>query len=67
MAQQCSVEWLYDKLTVAILLQGKIEFNCQKILEQAKKMHKAEHEDTYNEGKLNGFDFEDYYNDTFNK
>jgi hypothetical protein len=59
-----SVEWLFrwhNDNPEATINEGI------KAFKQAKEMHKEEHEDTYNEGKLNGFDFEDYYNETFNK
>ena len=72
--KQSSVEWYsieIGKIT-ALALSGKMtglewKYLQAKALEKAKEMHKEEQKKAYN-AKLNNwyFDFEHYYNETFN-
>ena len=66
MAQQTSVEWLEERLSVS--LGDEIKY-LRGFFVIAKEMHKEEHKETFLEGRLYGkfVNFKNYYNETFNK
>lgn len=66
MAQQTSVEWLIKKIGEYI----DIASIPHELIDQAKEMHKADCENSWMDGfnfNSNYKDFEDYYNQTYNK
>lgn len=79
MSKQSSIDWLWDKIDNCIPFQGLKEsqiFNG--LLEQAKAMHKEEHGLTWDKSIENFeargrnevraiVDFDEYYNQTFEK
>ena len=72
MAQQTTVEWLFETMAKTPMTEW------YQVLEQAKEMHKEETMDAFQAGKWDGYEnkvcganqFKDpaeYYNETFNK
>ena len=64
---QMSVEWLERKIQKEIATYGSISPKLISIFaEQAKAIHKKEHERTYKQYLMSNYQtFEDYYNATF--
>ena len=70
--KQTAVNWLFDKITQ----NGEIRWRGTRyieLFEQAKEIEKEQHGDTWNHGSYSlldhgsGEDFEQYYNETYNK
>jgi len=64
---QMSVEWLESKIQKEIATYGSISPKLISIFaEQAKAIHKKEHERTYKQYLMSNYQtFEDYYKETF--
>jgi hypothetical protein len=64
--KQSSVEWLVEQIKKDINLRLR-GFDIDKALEQAKKMHKTEHFNTWWHGisENEPITFDQYYNETF--
>lgn len=64
---QMSVEWLERKIQKEIAMYGSISSKMISIFaEQAKAIHKQEHERTYKQYLMSNYQtFEDYYKETF--
>ena len=64
---QMSVEWLETKIQKEIATYGSISPKLISIFaEQAKAIHKQEHERTYKQYLMSNYQtFEDYYKETF--
>ena len=64
---QMSVEWLSTKIQKEIATYGSISPKLISIFaEQAKAIHKQEHERTYKQYLMSNYQtFEDYYKETF--
>jgi hypothetical protein len=79
MAQQTAVEWLAERLIRMIpTISPMYKYDIKEYVEQAKAMEKEQHGNTWNEAidahEKRGHviarslvDFDDYYNETYNK
>jgi hypothetical protein len=70
--KRTAVDWLFEKITQNEEIRWR-GTQYRELFEQAKEIEKEQHGDTWNHGSYSlldhgsGEDFEQYYNETYNK